>query len=126
MSSLSQKLIDALEARHQAVIKAEQEALKALEAGDNATYKQKMHDKAQLLANMENDFEPLLAELPEELEDAYDFIQQGLMQFSGSAKMSLRINSVFFMSALLYPEDHVPGTPDNLRLWLDKVRNYKA
>jgi hypothetical protein len=34
--------------------------------------------------------------------------------FSKNAQTALRLDSVFYMSALLYPGDHQKGEPDNL------------
>jgi hypothetical protein len=49
-----------------------------------------------------------------------------LRAFSASAALALRLNSVFFMSALLFPEDHRPGTPDDLTLLAEETRRLFA
>ena len=64
------------------------------------------------------DAKPLLEPLPGETRFNYALALEG---FSASARMSLRLNSVFYMSALLYPDDHKPGQPDNLTLCIDRM-----
>ena len=61
-----------------------------------------------------------LEELPEQLQD-----QAGhrLHRFSASARNALRIGSIFYMSALLYPEDHKPGQPDDLQVFIRRLRD---
>ena len=61
---------------------------------------------------------PLLEPLPGETRFNYAL---ALESFSASARLSLRLNSVFYMSALLYPDDHKPGQPDNLTLCIDRM-----
>ena len=51
-----------------------------------------------------------------------DEITQKLEQFSMSASTALRIGSVFFMTALLYPEDHKPGEPNDLDAYIEKLK----
>jgi hypothetical protein len=43
-------------------------------------------------------------------------------RFSMSASTALRIGSVFFMTALLYPEDHKPGDPNDLEVYIGELR----
>ena len=80
-----------------------------------------MKEKATLLAGMDREAVELVAGV----EDAVlrDAVTHALHRFSNSARNSLRIGSVFYMSALLYPDDHKPGEPDNLRLFIDGVRS---
>jgi len=49
-------------------------------------------------------------------------ISTRLEQFSMSAGAALRIGSVFFMTALLYPEDHKPGEPNDLETYISELR----
>ena len=44
--------------------------------------------------------------------------------FSLNASNSLRIGSVFYMSALLYPDEHKPGAPNNLEFLPAEVRGW--
>ena len=70
------------------------------------------------LQSMAEDAKPLLAPLPGEAR--FNFAL-ALESFSASARMSLRLNSVFYMSALLYPDNHRPGQPDNLTLCIERM-----
>ena len=77
-------------------------------------------EKARLLASLEEEGETYLEGLPEPLQD-----QAGhrLHRFSASARNALRIGSIFYMSALLYPEDHKPGQPDDLQVFIRRLRD---
>lgn len=49
-------------------------------------------------------------------------ILKTLQQFSKSAEMSLSLNSSWYMSALLYPEDYKDGAPNNLEKLIAEIR----
>ena len=117
----TQAFIEWMEARYAAVMAAERQALAELDVGDIDAYNAAMKEKATLLAGMDRE----AAELVVGVEDAVlrDGVTHALHRFSNSARNSLRIGSVFYMSALLYPDDHKPGEPDNLRLFIDGVRS---
>ena len=66
-----------------------------------------MREQAELLAALADDADAL----PGDVDDA---VADRLARFSASAAASLQVGSVFFMSALLYPEDHAPGAPNDL------------
>lgn len=107
-----------LRERHAAIMTTEREALALMEAGDIAGYTAQMHAKAQSLAALARDAAPILAPLPEARRDR---LSSALMRFSQSAAMALKLDSVFYMSALLYPDDHRQGEPDNLALFIDRL-----
>ena len=111
-------LIKWLRNRHAEVMAAESQALARIDAGDTPGHNAHMRLKAELLASMAEDAKPLLEPLPGEARFNYALALEG---FSASARMSLRLNSVFYMSALLYPDDHKPGQPDNLTLCVDRM-----
>ena len=104
--------------RHAEVMATEAQALARLDAGDTPGHNDLMRRKAELLASMAEDAKPLLEPFPGEARFNYAL---ALESFSASARMSLRLNSVFYMSALLYPDDHKPGQPDNLTLCIDRM-----
>ena len=90
----------------------EQEAEKALyEKNDRALHHDRLVKKARLLAAMEDNAAPLLADLPAPLKS---HVRARLAGFSRSAETALALDSVFFMAALLYPDDHRAGQPTNL------------
>ena len=116
-------IIDWLKARHAAIMADEAEALARLKAGDTEGYSEKMRAKAEAVAALAKDAAPVLAALPEAVREP---ILRGLMRFSQSAAMGLKLGSVFYMSALLYPDDHKPGEPDNLALFIEDLAGGKA
>lgn len=111
-------LVRWLRQRHDAVMNREAEALRLLDAGDTAGYRAAMREKAALLEAMSGAAASVLAHLPGELRGKLAF---ALERFSSSARQSLSLDSVFYMSALLYPDAHKAGEPDNLALFIDRV-----
>lgn len=109
-------LLDFLRERIRLVREAEETALDLLHnKGDDAGYRAGMRRKAELLANMAEDAAPLLEAMTPERRP---MVEHRLDMFSQSARRSLDIGSVFYMSALLYPDDHQPGQPNTLEVWL--------
>jgi hypothetical protein len=108
-----------LEDRARDVRRMEEQA--RLELGQNnvRNYRDGMRRKAELLAGLPKASIPLLGGLPE---DAVQAIQEGLWRFASSASSALSLNSVFYMSALLYPEDYSEGEPNDLELFLEELR----
>lgn len=104
--------------RRAAIMAVEREALQRLETGDIPGHNEKMREKAELLAALSEGAKPLLAPLPGE--PRFN-LALALERFSGSARTALKLDSVFYMSALLYPDDHKKGEPDNLLLFIERV-----
>lgn len=108
--------LDFLRNQTRQISEIERTALELLHnAGDEAGYRAGMRNKAELLANISASAIPSL--------DGIDvarrpMIEHKLDMFSQSARRSLDIGSVFYMSALLYPDDHKPGEPNTLEAWL--------
>ena len=108
-----------LEQRHAAVMAAEGRALACLDRGDLPGHADGMHEKARLLAALREESAPLLAALPPDMDAAErERLSHRLHCFSASAHNALRLDSLFYMSALLYPEDHKPGQPDDLQAFI--------
>ncbi|MGE4552809.1 MAG: hypothetical protein AB7D57_06835 [Desulfovibrionaceae bacterium] len=81
---------------------------------DQAGYAALMRAKAELLADLHDDCRALLdGATPDEA--------RRIEAFSRSAGNSLDVGSVFYMSALLYPEDHRPGQPNDLERFADAL-----
>ena len=108
-----------LEERAHDVRRIEEHALRELERNNIQDYRDGMRRKAELLAGLPKASIPLLQGLPE---DATQAIQQGLWGFARNAGNALSLDSVFYMSALLYPEDHREGEPNNLEVFLQDLR----
>lgn len=87
-------------------------------AGGQQAYETLMRQKAELLRDLLDDALELEGVRAEALPAA---VVSRVERFSASAAMSLQVGSVFFMSALLYPEDHVPGSPNDLELFADSL-----
>ena len=118
MSPQLARLVAWLEKMHARVMQAEQAARDVVD--DTPAYTARMQEKARLLASLEEEGETYLEGLPEPLQD-----QAGhrLHRISASARNALRIGSIFYMSALLYPEDHKPGQPDDLQVFIRRLRD---
>lgn len=107
-------------ARQVRAIEAEAEAI-IHGKGDQSGYQATMRKKAELLAALADDAESLVEALPVPLAEA---AAESLGGFSANAANSLRIGSVFYMSALLYPDEHKPGEPNNLERFAAEVRSW--
>ena len=101
-----------LRERADAVRECEQKASVALhDEGNEPAYRDLMRQKARLLAAIADDAAPLVNALPGKEREAP---LGSLEAFSQNARTALRLDSVFYMSALLYPDDHQEGDPNNL------------
>lgn len=107
LQTLCERVAD-MEARGRALV----------ESGDAEGYRTLMREKAELLAGLDREGRAHLAALPSPLRERAGARLRG---FSASAKNALSLDSVFYMSALLYPDEHVPGEPNNLELFRDEV-----
>lgn len=124
--SAASVLADFLEQRAKAVraIEAEAEAIIHGDGhgqGDQAGYVVKMREKALLLADLAGDAQGLVLALDHAHSEA---AADRLERFSQSAATSLKVGSPFFMSALLYPDEHRPGEPNDLERYVDEVRGW--
>lgn len=111
-----------LEARYQKIMAAEKEALRLLQSGDKKGYRGKMLEKAELLESMLKESSPLIMAIPQPERSK---IEEKVAGFSQSAAMSIQLNSPFYMSALLYPDDHKAGEPDNLIKFITELKHIK-
>ena len=96
----------------------EADALACLERGDVDKYNEGMRAKAEFLAGLSREAVPRLKGVDGKIAA---HVKAELAGFSASASRSLEIGSVFFMSALLYPEDHRPGEPNNFDLFASEL-----
>lgn len=102
----------------QRISELETTAQNRLHDGDEAAYRDGMKARAELLANIAANAAPHLDCLPPEIRP---MVEHRLDMFAQSARRGLDIGSVFYMSALLYPDDHQPGQPNNLERWLAEL-----
>lgn len=111
--------LDFLRERIKLVREAEESALDLMHnKGDEAGYRDGMRRRAELLAGLSADAAPFLDAVAPERRP---MVEHRLDMFSQSARRSLDIGSVFYMSALLYPDDHKPGEPNTLEAWLTEL-----
>jgi len=105
------KVLDIVRETARNIRTLEAEATKALqEDGDKDTHRFKMMEKCELLADMIDHAEPYLKG-----DDAVsDRLRRELKDFARRANMALDLESIFFMSALLYPEDYQDGDMNDL------------
>lgn len=108
-----------LSAEHDRIMGRERRAIALLHNGDTDGYKKLMREKAEMLANIAIAAQPHIKSLTPDMAQK---VLDGLHSFASSAAMSLKLNSVFYMSALLYRDDHKSGEPDNLEVYIRSLR----
>lgn len=105
---------DFLQHACQTIRNHENSAKQALTDNKVDEYRTIMLEKAKFLASLDRLSQNLLSTLPK---DRQEYAADRLRQFSGSATMSISLNSVFYMSALLHPDDYVQGKPNDLEIF---------
>ena len=108
-----------LEERAQDVRRIEQHALHELERKHIQGYRDEIRRKAELLAGLLKTSISVVNSLPK---DAAQTVQEGLWRFARNAGNALSLDSVFYMSALLYPEDYREGEANDLEVFLAELR----
>jgi hypothetical protein len=111
-------LAEYLKERHARIMDLETEAMRFLKSGDTKSYADNMRAKAELLSGIGEEAQDLLAPLPGELRFN---LALALDRFASGARNALSLNSVFYMSALLYPDDQKQGIPDNLMACISRI-----
>lgn len=82
-------------------------------------YRAILEEKARILSGIARLVTPIMKKIPSEEADP---IKQTLNRFSQSATTAMRIGSPFYMSALLYPQDHQTGEPNDLEVFIEQLR----
>lgn len=108
-----------LDARCQEVSALETRGKAAAAAGNAEAYREVMRQKAELLEALFKNATPRAEGLPPEQREA---ALKQLKRFSAAARHALSLGSVFYMSALLYRDDHKDGEPNNLEVLRDRIR----
>lgn len=116
---MSNEFIDWLQTVCDSVAEWETRGRALIESGDAEGYRTAMREKAELLATLDKEGGVHLAALPDALREK---AREGLHGFAAGAANALSINSVFYMSALLYPDEPKPGEPNNLERFRDELR----
>ncbi len=112
-------LIEFLEEKATTVNRLEKEGDAVIDTEGQRAFQIKLEEKAEILAALGEDAWKLTKEIEG---DFGREITQKLEQFSMSASAALRIGSVFFMTALLYPENHAPGEPNDLDSFIEELK----
>lgn len=98
----------------------EAEARDALyERDDPGAHRQKLIEKTMLLMELPDLVDPFLEGMAQ---DAGADIEKELQALARRASQALELSSVFYMSALLYPEDYRDGDRNDLELFVDRLR----
>ncbi len=113
------ELIEFLEEKAARVRQLEEEGNAIIDTEGQRAFQVKLEAKAEILAALGEGAWKLTEKIDGELGNE---IAQKLEQFSMSASAALRIGSVFFMTALLYPEDHKPGDPNDLETYIAELK----
>lgn len=113
MTDIPEKALAAwLRNQHASIKKCETDAAFNLyEQNDSAAHRRLMIERAELVAGLDLNSKELVAALPEDIRDS---TADALRKFANGAANALRLDSIFYMSALLYPGKHQKGEPDNL------------
>lgn len=82
--------------------------------GDKVAHRSAMLEKCELLADLPEHAEPYL----KGDDGGTERMRRGLKDFARRANMALDLESIFFMSALLYPDDYRDGDPNDLERFL--------
>jgi hypothetical protein len=93
-------------------------ALAALHgSGDTAAHRSGLAEKCVQLTSLPEEVEALL---PDPATPGSTALVQGLEDFASRAGMALSLESIFFMGALLYPDDYQDGEPNDLERFLTR------
>ena len=85
---------------------------------DETAYRALMRERAEAIARLDENGAKLAAAVPGE---PGEHAGAQLRTFAGGARNALRIGSIFYMSALLYPDEHKQGEPDNLERLISEL-----
>lgn len=102
------------------ISECEENAKKFLGEGNNDAYIKVMHQKANILAQLPTDIKK--CDESKLSPHTQKFITENINSFSASAKTALELKSTWFMSQLLFNEDHKDGEPNNFVLFVQKVK----
>ncbi len=114
------KFLDWIRGKRDEVLALEEKGRALLATGDGREYQAVMKQKAELLAGLAQEADVYLPACSAQIRE---FAEEGLGSFSASARTALKLNSVFFMSALLYPDEHKAGEPNNLELFVEELED---
>ena len=101
----------------------EADAKKALYShNDKDLYYQLMSQKAHLLASLPESIAAMTTLLNSEIAQS---LKSQIGAFSFAAKKAINLDSVFYMSALLYPDDYADGEANDLENFISQLENIR-
>ncbi len=114
------RIVNMLEDAARQIRQLEAEAQEALYSKDSLVeYRQKLQQKTSLLMQ-------LPAQTAETLKGMgageRERIQQRLEGFARRAELAMELESLFYMAALLYPENHRDGEKNDLENYIDQLK----
>lgn len=116
-----QQLINGLEQIAVKIRALEADARAALfDRNDEPAYRRDLKEKTLLLMELPERMKPCLDDLDGPLRRK---IEAGLKDFARRASQANSISSVFYMAALLYPDDYREGDPNDLEKFIKGLRN---
>ncbi len=114
---MPQELIIALKRCTAQIEELEAQARQCLEDGYNIeAYHKTMCQKARLLYELIDHVQAFTKGLDRK---SRQYVQDRLGGFSHGAGKALSLDSVFYMAALLYPEDYKDGDKNDLQIFID-------
>jgi hypothetical protein len=87
------------------------------EAGDTVGHRRLLTEKCLLLVSLPEEVDEALADSDAGGTAAF---ASGLEDFARRAGLALQLESIFFMGALLYPDDYQDGDPNDLERFLER------
>jgi hypothetical protein len=85
---------------------------------DPQAYRQKLQEKTVILMELPETVAPFYEGMPKNIRTE---LESGLNSFAMRAAQALELESVFYMSALLYPETYIEGDMNDLESFMDRL-----
>jgi hypothetical protein len=112
--------VSALQSAAERIRRIEDEAREALFIRDDPeTHRQKLEEKTILLMELPELAGPFREGMAKDVRAAFE---TGLNSFAMRAAQAWELSSIFYMSALLYPEDYREGDRNDLEFFIDRLR----
>ena len=90
------------------------------EKQDEAAYRLKLEEKTELLIALPATVANMLSGLKNT--EVRAFVQERIEKFGASASNAKKISSIFYMSALLYPEDYQEGEENDFENFIASLK----
>ncbi len=112
--------VSALQSAAENIRRIENEAREALFTRDDPeTYRQKLREKTMLLMELPELAGPFCDGMAKAVRAEFE---TGLNSFAMRAAQAWQLSSIFYMSALLYPEDYREGDRNDLESFIERLR----